>query len=95
MKKKILLSIEEEAIQVIDEMAANQGMDRSAYIVYLAANAKAESDKRIILPKNMTSKDELAKYLNIGPLTKEYSLFQDRIYDAKVYDPNYVRKGSM
>lgn len=93
MKKKITLSVEEEALATIDEMAQRAGYDRSAFFVYLAGNAQTENERRVILPKNLTSKDDMAKFLGIGPLSKEYSLFEDRIYEARVYDPNKVRNG--
>lgn len=87
MKKKVLLSIEEEALQKIDSMAREKGYDRSAFYVYLAENI----ERRVILPKNTTGKDELAKLLGIGQLDKEYSLFEDRITEERVYNPNKIR----
>jgi hypothetical protein len=87
-----MLSLEDEAISKIDEMAKEHGMDRSKFIIYMAdffvQNKK--KDRRVILPVNTLGKDELAKLLGIGPLEKEWSLFMDRIYTAKVYDPDKI-----
>lgn len=94
MKKKILISIEEEAIDAMDQAASKLGLDRSSYIVYLASSSLS-GDKRKILPKNLLGKDEMAKYLNITPLEKEYSLFQDRITEERVYNPERMRNQMM
>ena len=97
MKKKVLISLEQEELEQLDNLAESVGLDRGRFIVYMSEgfrpkrNLFNKSDNRIILKKRTTT-DELLKELNdngiqIDRFSKDYTTIDNRIEMLPVYTP--------
>ena len=98
MKKKVLISLEQEELEMIDALAKDIGLDRGRFIVYMAEEFRPKTedkgllkDNRIILKNNMTKedRDKLLKEngVEFNKFSKEYQFLEDRIKMLPVYIP--------
>lgn len=74
MKKRILITISNEQLKRIDDLAKKEGYSRSAYIASFTGVAKGKK-----IPKELRYKDQIAEYLNISKMDKKYNTFMDNV----------------
>ena len=93
MSKVITIRLNDAEVEEIESLMISTGISNTSTL--LKEGVKKLKDRRVILPKHVTDRDKLAKFLGIGELDKEYVLFQQRITEERVYDPHMVRPNLM